>query len=62
MSLITLSVENIDSINPEIAPNYGVRSLSIECRMTDDQMLALLTQISDTLPSDKWQAWLDEEA
>lgn len=61
MSALKFSVENIDRIDPEVASNYGTRSLAIECSMNDDQMLALLTLIQESLPGEKWAAWINEE-
>lgn len=61
MTVIKFSVDGIDQISPKVASNYGARSLAIECTMNYEQMLALLTQIQEDLPDDKWAAWLNEE-
>lgn len=61
MSTISLNVENINSIDPQVAPNYGTRSLSLQCAMNDDQMIEALTQLQEAVSPERWAAWLNEE-
>jgi len=57
-TVLSVEVENIDSIDS--AP-HRPRGLMVEMRLSEGQMLDLLTKINEVLPAEKWQAWLDED-
>lgn len=58
MSALTFSVDHIDSIDPAIAPNYGVRSLTITARATEDQMCEMLMAVREESTHEQWAKWL----
>jgi hypothetical protein len=61
MSTISFSVEAINTIDPQVAPNYGTRSLNLQCAMNDDQMIDALTQLQEAVSPERWAAWINEE-
>lgn len=50
---VSLNVECINRIDPEIAANYGTRSLGIDVRMSDEQIFIAIDTLLDAGGEDK---------
>lgn len=56
--LFGFSVERLACVEPQIAPNYGTRSLYIETSMTEEQMFAALQEFIAQVSQKTWAEWL----